>query len=294
MYRSAISRGFGSVKKPKEYLFPVDTDGICPVPVDIENVTCITLYNVQQISHHSLGCFTWIHCSLMRLVMLYTPKRFEMLLPSFEKTSPSILMWKKLCKKSFISGHKSQVSQAWVPCQTTFARSNQSTDCKQLDVVARAFTKIEEVSKKSCGKRKRKTLCFFVLGISEFDVLCNMLFKPFSKLSFWEILRSNKITNQKPGSSARDLLERSKWSAFEGSIQVTWKNLDNKLTRGKSKPPSNLCRGHRVCHNHLKRCPKNIGETLYTSPRDKRYLSIFRGPIFPCNGWFWWWTPGTG
>ena len=28
-----------------------------------------------------------------------------------------------------------------------------------------------------------------------------------------------------------------------------------------------------------------------TSPRDKRYVSIFRGPIFPCNSRFLWWTP---
>ena len=38
--------------------------------------------------------------------------------------------------------------------------------------------------------------------------------------------------------------------------------------------------------------PKKLGETLHhQAPRDKRYLSIFRGPIFP---WFQsssWWTP---
>ena len=42
--------------------------------------------------------------------------------------------------------------------------------------------------------------------------------------------------------------------------------------------------------HHLKRCPKNRRNPK-PSPRDKRYLSIFRGPIFPCNGWFLWWTP---
>ena len=47
----------------------------------------------------------------------------------------------------------------------------------------------------------------------------------------------------------------------------------------------------RVCHNHLKQPKKNRRNP--TSPRDKRYLSIFRGPIFPCNGWFLWWTPRT-
>ena len=42
---------------------------------------------------------------------------------------------------------------------------------------------------------------------------------------------------------------------------------------------------------------KNYGETLHhqrrnpTSPRDKRYLSIFRVPIFPCNFRFSWWIP---
>jgi len=37
-------------------------------------------------------------------------------------------------------------------------------------------------------------LVFFVLGISEFDLLCNMLFKPFSKIVIsGKILRSNKI-----------------------------------------------------------------------------------------------------
>lgn len=139
--------------------FSVDTDGNFPVPVDIENVTCVTLSNFQQIfkvptshfSHHSLGCFTWIHCSLMRLVMLYTPKRFQMLLPNFEKASPSIDV-KKTLQQSFISGHKSQVSQTWVPCQTTFARSNQRIVSSWM--WSQEPSRKEEVSKKSCGKRK--------------------------------------------------------------------------------------------------------------------------------------------
>ena len=35
--------------------------------------------------------------------------------------------------------------------------------------------------------------------------------------------------------------------------------------------------------------PKNWRNLV--SPRDKRYLSLFRGTISPCNGWSLWWTP---
>lgn len=151
----------------------------------------------------------------MRLVLLYTPKRFEMLFPSFEKTSPSIDV-KKTLQESFISGHKSQVSQTWVPCQTTFARSNQRIVSSWM-WSQEPSRKIEEVSKKSCGKRKlrfsnlempipsvsllwihfcsfSKDVVFFVLGISEFDLLCNMFLAIFKNCHFEKILRSNKIT----------------------------------------------------------------------------------------------------
>ena len=37
--------------------------------------------------------------------------------------------------------------------------------------------------------------------------------------------------------------------------------------------------------------PKKIGETLHH--QGTCYLSIFRGPIFPCNGWSLWWTLST-
>ena len=70
-----------------------------------------------------------------------------------------------------------------------------STDCKQLDEVVRAFTEIEEVSKKSCIPTWKlytfcqsplntflvhlPSPCVFLVGISEFDLLCNMRFLPF-------------------------------------------------------------------------------------------------------------------
>ena len=38
-----------------------------------------------------------------------------------------------------------------------------------------------------------------------------------------------------------------------------------------------------VCHNLLEPTLKKSGETPGTSPRDKRYLSIFRIEFFPCN-----------
>ena len=192
----------------------------------------------------------------------------------------------KTLQKSFISGHKSQVSQAWVPCQTTFAGSNQRIVSSWM-WSQEPSRKIEEVSKKSCGKRKllfsnlempipsvsllwihlcssSRTLCFLYLAYQNLMCCATCFLSHFQKLSFRENPEIQQ-NNQKPGSSARDLFERSKWSAFVWSIQVTWKKLDNKLTGGKWKPPSNLCRGHRVCHNHLKRCKKPYitkGQTL--------------------------------
>ena len=41
-----------------------------------------------------------------------------------------------------------------------------------------------------------------------------------------------------------------------------------------------------VCHNDLKRCPKQMGESRNHHPRDKRYRRPSLGArFFPCNGW---------